>query len=448
MKFEQHKLIQRKQPILCVLLFLTYFAKAQDDSSFKERKFSYHFQTTVISQGTNRFKSPYVGDNSFLPTEPTRSSITATAFLAYKPARNTYIVFNPEIAGGRGLSATTGMAGFPNGEIYRIGDPKLQPFIARLYIEKRFPLSNIKAKVWDEANQIQEKANEAYFSVLVGKFSITDFFDDLPTSNDPRTQYLNWALMGSGAWDYPANTRGYTMGAVFQYIQKTWALKAAITTVPTEANGPTLQFKPGKAMGTVIEYSHETIFNNLKGGKTSLHAGIFYNNARMGNYNQSIKNAGSTIPDITDSRKYGRVKAGIYAGLNTDYSHIHHFLNASWSDGKNETWAFTEIDRSITAGIQFDGYYWKRNNDKFAIAFIANGLSEPHRKYLAAGGIGFMVGDGKLNYAPEQIFEAYYFFQVYKGISLTPDYQFAINPAYNKDRGPANIYAIRLHIEL
>lgn len=437
----------RKESLFCLFMVGCLYCLGQTDSSFKERKFSYHFQATTISQGTNKFTSPYAGGNSFLPTEPTRTSITSTAFLAYKPFRNTYIVFNPEVAGGRGLSSTTGIAGFPNGEIYRVGNPNLQLFIARLYIEKRFPLNHVKENVWDEPNQIQEKTNNAYFSVLLGKFSLTDFFDDLPMSNDPRTQYLNWSLMGSGAWDYTANTRGYTMGAVFQYVKKNCALKAAITTVPTEANGPTLQLKPGKAMGTVIEYSHESIFSRRNKIKTSIHAGIFYNNARMGNYNQSIKNAGITTPDITDSRKYGRVKAGIYAGLNTDYKHIHHFLSASWSDGKNESWAFTEIDRSITTGLQIDGDYWKRKNDKLAIALIANGLSAPHRNYLAAGGLGFIIGDGKLNYGFEEIFEAYYFFQLFKGISLTPDYQFVINPGYNKDRGPVNIFALRLHIE-
>jgi high affinity Mn2+ porin len=414
--------------------------------SIKQKKWSIHFQATAVPQENNSFKSPYLGDNSFLSDEPVRTSFTSTLFINYKAAKHTYIVFNPEAAGGKGLSKTLGIAGFPNGEIYRVGNPALQPFIARLYVEQRFPLSNVLENVEDDDNQIQEKTNRDYLSLIIGKFSIPDFFDDLPYNNDPRTQYLNWALFGSGAWDYPANTRGYTMGAVIQYNKKDWSLKAALTTVPTEANGPNLELKFGKAMGAVVEWSKRNFIRNKPGYASQIHAGIYMNHASMGNYNQSIKNAGTGIPDVTDSRLYGRVKWGIYSGFNSDFGNLHHFINASWSDGKNESWAFTEIDRSITTGLQFDGIRWKRKNDRFAIAYVANFLSKSHRNYLAKGGYGFIIGDGKLNYGSEQIIEAYYSINLLKHLFITPDYQFVINPGYNRDRGPVNLFALRMHL--
>lgn len=414
--------------------------------SIKQKKWSIHFQGTSVSQVNSRFNSPYQGDNSFLPNEPIRTSFTSTLYLGYKASKHTYIVFNPEVAGGKGLSKTLGIAGFTNGETYRVGNPALQPFIARLYIEQRYPLSTVLENVEDDVNQIQKNTNRDYVSIIIGKFSIPDFFDDLPYNNDPRTQYLNWALFGSGAWDYPANTRGYTIGAVIQYNKKDWSLKAALTTVPTEANGPDLQFKFGKAMGSVVEWSKRNFIRNKPSHTSQIHVGIYLNNAQMGNYNQSIKNAGSGVPDITDSRLYGRVKWGIYSGFNSDFGTLHHYINASWSDGKNESWAFTEIDRSVTTGFQFDGIRWKRKNDRLAIAYVANFLSKPHQNYLANGGYGFIIGDGKLNYGSEQIIEAYYSINLFKHFYITPDYQFVMNPGYNKDRGPVHIFALRMHV--
>ena len=187
---------------LTLLVFLGIDAKAQKDSSHNSaKKYSLHWQTTFIPQYHFDFSSPYSGDNSLLPAEPARASISATAFLAYKPFKNTYLVFNPEAAGGKGLSKTLGIAGFPNGEVYRVGDPKPKPFIARLYIEQRFALSKRKEFVEEDLNQIGETTHKDYLSVIVGKFSLTDFFDDSQISHDPRSQFMNWSLMGNGAWD-------------------------------------------------------------------------------------------------------------------------------------------------------------------------------------------------------------------------------------------------------
>jgi high affinity Mn2+ porin len=435
---------------LLVLFFALELLHAQNDTSSKSnKKLSIHWQATVIPQYHFNFKASYSGDNSLQTSEPTRTSFSTTLFLKYKALKNSYIVFNPEMAGGKGLSKTLGIAGFPNGEVYRVGDPAPKPFIGRLYFEHRFPLSSEKEKVEDGINQISEITNKDYISVIAGKFSLTDFFDDSQISHDPRTQFFNWALMGNGGWDYPANTRGYTMGTVVQALYHNWATRAAITTVPIEANGPELQFKWGKAMGFVLELEKSHLFQKNERQYSTIHLGYFINYANMGSYQQSIANASlfGTAPNIQSTRQYGRTKWGFYGNIDNEFGSFHLFLKASINDGKNESWAFTEIDKSVTTGLQFDGDLWKRKMDRFAIAYINNHLSSIHRQYLEKGGYGFLIGDGKLNYGAEQIIEAYYSMHLTNQIFLSPDYQFVINPAYNKDRGPVHIIGLRLHTD-
>jgi len=436
--------------ILFISLLLLYTTTiVSQDSLAKERIYSIHAQATLIPQYHFNFHAAYTGSNSLLPSEPVATSITSTIFFAYKPYKNTYLIFNPEASGGKALSKTLGVAGFPNGETYRVGDPAVHPFIARLYIEQQFPLSDRKENVDDDLNQIKERRHKDYISILAGKFSTSDFFDESEISNDPRTQFLNWSLMGSGAWDYPANTRGYTMGTVLQFFYHDYQIRAALTTVPTEANGPDLQFRWNKAMGSMIEFSKRNLFYRNENIHVDATIGFFLNKANMGNYNLAIQQAlPNLIPDITTTRDYGRDKKGWYISLDNHFNEIHYYINYSRNDGQNETWAFTEIDRSFVTGFRFDGDLWKRKTDQLGIAFVANGLSDPHKNYLTAGGIGFIIGDGKLNYGLEKITEVYYSWNVSKKLFISPDYQFIVNPAYNKDRGPVHVLALRLHYEL
>lgn len=443
--------MRKLYPIIIALLFIQQLSFAQEDSlKIQNKKWSIHWQATIIPQYHFNFKAAYSGDNSLETSEPTRTSFSTTLYLKYKASKNTYLVFNPEAAGGKGLSKTLGIAGFSNGEVYRVGDPAPKPFIGRLYFEQRFPLSNTLEKVEDDINQIAETTHKDYLSVIAGKFSLTDFFDDSQISHDPRTQFFNWALMGNGAWDYPANTRGYTMGAVIQAVYKDWAARMALTTVPTEANGPNLQFKWGKAMGFVLELEKTHLFQKSVKQFSTIHLGYFINYANMGNYQESndiIYFMPGTPPDITVTRKYGRTKWGFYGSADNHFGSFHFFVKASINDGKNESWAFTEIDKSFTTGMQFDGDLWKRKKDRFAIAYINNNLSATHRQYLKQGGYGFLIGDGKLNYGAEQIIEAYYSAHLVKQVFISPDYQFVWHPAYNQDRGPVHIIGLRLHAD-
>ncbi|WP_026260107.1 carbohydrate porin [Segetibacter koreensis] len=412
-----------------------------------DKKLSIHWQATLIPQYHFKFTSPYQGANSLIPDEAVKTSLTTTFFINYHPFKYTYIVFNPEAAGGKGLSKTLGIAGFPNGEIYRVGNPSPQPYIARLYIEQRFPLPGNKKVITTDKDSAKKTLLFNYVSVLAGKFSITDFFDGSDVSHDPRLQFLNWSLMASGAWDYPANVRGYTMGVVAQAFYNDWKIRSAVTGVPMEANGKELQFKGGDAVGTAIELEKDNVIKKGENLFTNVRLGVFYNRARMGNYETALKKSLNS-PDVIATRIYGRSKKGIYGIIDNHFGNILHFVRASYNDGNNETWAFTEIDRSVATGFSFKGNIWKRENDMFGIATVVNGLSGEHRNYLAAGGYGFLIGDGKLNYGTENIVESYYSFNAFKSLYISPDYQFVIHPGYNKDRGPVHIVAIRFHYQL
>lgn len=433
-----------KFALLLISIFLFQIAQGQDST---DKKLTVHWQATVIPQYHFKFSSPYQGDNSLVPKEGVKTSLTTTVFVNYHPFKNAYIVFNPEAAGGSGLSKTLGIAGFPNGETYRVGNPAPEPYIGRLYAEYRFPFNEQKQLRAASPDSIKSPVQEKYLSVLFGKFSMTDFFDGSAISHDPRLQFLNWSLMASGAWDYPANVRGYTMGAVAQAFLGDWKIRAAVTGVPIEANGKELQFKGEDAMGTAVEIEKDNFVQNSETSFTDVHVGVYYNKARMGNYETAIKSS-QVNPDIIDSRSYGRDKKGVYAIVDNHFANIENFIRASYNDGKNETWAFTEIDRSVATGFSIKGNIWKRANDMFGIAAVVNGLAKDHRTYLSRGGYGFLIGDGKLNYSTEDIIEAFYSFNAFKGFFVSPDYQFVCHPGYNKDRGPVNIVALRLHYQL
>ncbi|MDP4206561.1 MAG: carbohydrate porin, partial [Bacteroidota bacterium] len=342
-----------------------------------------------------------------------------------------------------------GVAGFPNGEVYRISDANPHVYIGRAYLKQIIPLSKEYEKAEDKANQLSGPTPTSYISIAAGKYSIMDFFDNNTYSHDPRTQFYNWALMGNGAWDYPANTRGYTYGLTFELVKPEWAVRFATVMVPKTANGYIMDSKISRSHSETLEFEKRY---NLNGQKGTLRMISFLNNARMGSYKEALQwgISHNQAPQVDSTHVLGNTKFGL--GLNIEqqinkYTGI--FFRAGWNDGKNQTWAFTEIDRTISAGIALNGGLWKRNDDTFGFALIANGLSKDHKNYLKAGGYGFIIGDGTLNYRPEMISEIYYSFRLSNyPMWLSPDYQLILNPAYNNDRGPVHALGIRMHIEL
>lgn len=427
--------------LMCAAFLLVLPAYAQD--TIRKENWNFHFQQTVVAQNHLPFHAPYAGANSMDSKESYATSVTSTVFYAHRLWKGASFFFNPEFAGGAGLSRATGLAGFPNGETFRVGNPKPQLYVARLYLQQYFDLGKGKIAQDNDFNQLAGTVPAKFFYVAAGRFSLADFFDNNSYNHDPRTQFLNWSLMSNGAWDYPANTRGYTYGFVAAYGNQSWELRFSSAVMPKEANGSVMDFNLSRSHSETAELSRYYHIGKRKG---ALRALVFYTHAHMGNYKLAAQD---TAPDITATRAYGRTKGGFGLNMEQELSNsIGMFARLSWNDGINETWAFTEIDRSASIGSVFNGRMWKRQNDELGLAFVANGISKDHQAYLAAGGHGFMVGDGRLNYAPELIAELYYSIGL-KGthLWLTPDYQFAMNPAYNKDRGPIHIFALRAHVE-
>lgn len=435
-------------------LFKIPFVPAQNiTDSVKENKWTNHFQLTVISQSHLAFKALYSGRNSLSDSaEWGATSITSTLFLGRKLWKGGAFYFNPEISGGNGLSNAHGVAGALNGETYRVGNPTPGIFIARGYLQQQIPLGNTSyGNVDDDVNQVKDKIPSNRITISAGKFAISDFYDDNKYSHDPRTQFLNWSLMSNGAWDYPANTRGYTFGIVTELIKPKWAVRLSSVAVSKIANAPEMEYNIKNAHSETVEIER-TISLNKRPGK--LRFIVSNTHSRSPSYAEGMKAIATddtyllnVISGNAERNVYGGKKFGL--GFSADQeltNEIGFFIRVGWNDGKDVTWAFTEIDQTLSAGITMKGIKWKRAGDVFGIASVINGISNAHRNFLAAGGYGFIIGDGKLNYGHEAIIETYYNAFLSKFFWLTLDYQFVNNPGYNKDRGPANVFAVRGHV--
>jgi high affinity Mn2+ porin len=405
--------------------------------------YSVHEQGTVVTQIHDQFHSPYIGPRSLLPREPAATSETATLYLDAKLWRGADIVFDPEIAGGRGFSGTAGIAGFPNGEITRVAVPEPTPYIARLLLRQTWELGGEQEKVEDAPNQIAGVRDVNRFTMVLGKFAAIDMFDTNRYSNDPRTQFLPWALMYNGAWDYPANVRGYDFGVAMELNTMFYALRYGIFGEPAVANGAAIDPHFLKANGQILELEERYWLADCPG---KIHQWVYLNRAHMGDYRESVE-AMPVDPDVTLTRSY-RYKYGFGGNWEQELTpELGVFAKIGWNDGHTETWAFTAIDRTFALGMLLKGKRWKRPNDEVGLAGVVNGLARDHRDYLRAGGLDFIIGDGKLNYAPEQILGMYYNWQLVKGINVTADFQAVNHPAYNADRGPVVIGSLRFHFE-
>jgi len=405
-----------------------------------------HAQTTFLPHGYPAFRSPYAGANSLPGSGQLQQTWTTTAFLGVRLWDGGEFYFNPELAQGFGINGALGLAGFPNGEAQKAGAafPKIRP--QRYYLKQTWGLGGEQEEVADGPNQLAGKRDVDRVTLVVGRFAIGDFFDGNAYAHDPRADFMNWAMWESAAYDFPADLPGYTRGAMVELNRKDWAVRAAFVEVPSQPNSDILTFRTG---GAVVEFEERhTIFDQP--GKLRL--GAFGNQGVTGNYRQALALAAldptQDINDVMASIRHVNPKYGFYANLEQQVAKdIGVFARASWNDGQNEILSFTDIDRSLAGGVSIKGSYWGRPNDTVGVGGAINGLSAAHRDYHAAGGIGLLIGDGRLNYRPEQILEAYYAYQVTKNFTVTADYQFMAYPAYNADRGPVSIFSCRLHGE-
>jgi high affinity Mn2+ porin len=424
-------------------------AIAQDakDTTTKAPRFNFHFQATYIYQYKPAFHAPYSGTNSLQPGEDKENSITSTLFFGVRLWKGAEIYINPEVAGGSGLSGAYGLGASTNGETFRVGDPAPTLYLARGYFAQTFQLGpKGTTNIAEGANELGGNKPTNYLRLQIGKMSLGDIFDNNAYANSPRNQFMNWCLMNNGAWDYAANLRGYTYAAaaILQHGEMTY--KAALATMPTVANGADLNTNLNEEYSINAEVDNTFKINDRPGNARFL---AYYNNGDMGSYTKALEMTGT--PNVILTRQYDRTKTGFGVSADQQISDMAGvFLRGGWNDGNNETWAFTEVDRELSAGLSLTGDKWQRKNDNIGIAVDVNGLSKPHREYLAAGGLGFQLGDGKLNYSNESVLEVYYSYRpdALKGLWLTADYQCVVNPGYNADRGPVNVFSFRVHTEL
>jgi high affinity Mn2+ porin len=296
-------------------------------------------------------------------------------------------------------------------------------------------------------NRLDAKTPDKYIALTVGKTAITDYFDTNKYSQEARTRFLTASLTTNGAWDYPSDAHGYTNAIVVEYVSPQNELRYAASLLPTSANGDELSCQLHKSLSHTVEYTRHYTLGGQAGAIRLLG---YYTRATMGNYRMSLDERSSN-PIITSTQKKGRTKYGF--GINAEQAitpDLGCFLRAGWNDGKNETWCFTEADQTLSGGFVLQGNQWKRQHDNIGLGYVISGLSQNHSDYLAAGGKGMVLGDGKLNYAPEQVLEFYYSAELKKGfLYLTGTYQLLFNPGYNQDRnGSTRVFSIRLHARM
>ena len=405
-----------------------------------------HAQTTILPQGYPSFRSPYEGTNSLPGRGQIQTTWTTTAFLGVRLWDGGEFYFNPELAQGFGVNGTVGLDAFPNGEAQKAGAeyPRIRP--QRYYLKQTFGLGGEQEEVADGANQLSGKRDIDRITLIVGRFAVGDFFDGNAYAKDPRADFMNWAMWSSAAYDFPADLPGYTRGAVVELNRKDWAVRAGYFQVPNAPNTDVLVFKTG---GSVVEFEERhTIFDQP--GKLRL--GAFANSGNTGNYREALAIVAADptldINAVMTGIQHTNLKYGFYANLEQQIAKdVGLFARASWNDGQNQILSFTDIDRSLSGGLSIKGSYWGRPNDTIGIGGAINALSAANRDFLAAGGLGLLIGDGQLNYRPERVLETYYAYSLNKNVTLTADYQLITNPAYNADRGPVSIFSGRLHGE-
>ncbi|MDD5405157.1 MAG: carbohydrate porin [Sulfuricella sp.] len=428
-------------------LFLAALPLLALADEFTDEDWNAKFQTTLVWQKKPAFSAAYSGPNSLSPDAEEAYTFTATAHLGFRPWRGGEMYFDPEVTQGVPFSSLTGLGGFNNGEATRASGPKLKIYRQRLFLRQTWNLGGGSEKLASDFNQLASIVDKNRFVLTVGNFSVLDVFDKNAYAQDPRTQFLNWSNMTYAAYDYAADARGFGWGFAGEWYQGDWAVRFGRMTPPRDPNmlAPDLRFFKHYGDQAEIEHAHE-----LGGQPGKLRLLVFRNRAILARYRDAIDygRTHNEVPDIFKVRNGEQIKYGLGVDLEQALGHdAGLFLRAMTADGRSETLAFTEADQSLAGGVSIQGSSWGRAQDTLGLALMRNGLSHDRRDYLAAGGISFFIGDGKLNYRPETIFESYYNWQVVKNAWLSADYQRIANPAYNADRGPVNIYGMRLHLE-
>jgi high affinity Mn2+ porin len=423
------------------------FTRGESPLAAEFPNWNLHGQTTFVEQGYFHFRSPYEGANSLSGANQAKNTVSATAFLGLRLWEGGALYYAPEAAQGFGLSGTFGLGGFSNGEAQKAGFPTPHYNTSRLFLRQTFGLGGEQETIEDGPLQLAGKVDISRITVTVGRFFAPDFINNNAYADEPRTTFLNWAIWNAGAFDFPADQLGYSWGAFIELNQKAWAVRAGYALMPKESNLNNFDMQLfGRGAYLVETENRYTLFSQP--GKLRLIGWI--NLAFAGSYAGALDlvalNPGLDATDALDQTRQGRIKYGFVVNLEQAISEqFGVFSRLSWNDGKNEIMSFTDIDVSASLGGVWKGIAWGRPLDRIGVAGAVNALSPDHRAFIAAGGLGILIGDGQLNYREEKILEAYYSLGLGKWTTLTFDYQFIADPAYNADRGPVSIYTARLH---
>lgn len=415
-------------------------------------------QANIIFQAHAPFHSPYEDVNSLNSRGEYKTSLLGTLFLGAQvrrdPQTSTDAILDIESSGGRGISQALGLAGFTNLDVVRNPNLGSKPYIARVQLHQTIGLS----KTLIEGNRtpfaLATEVPQRRLEFHVGKMSLPDYFDINNVGTDSHLQFLNWTVDNAGSYDYAADTRGYTYAAVLEYDDKNWSARYGLAVMPKVANGIDLDWNLRRASGQNMEFElRHSLLGRWVGPdrKGVVRVLSFVNHAHMGTYREAINGYLSGVderPDIIKYEKFSAVKYGFGLNLEQEVTRdLRVFSRVGWNEGQHESFAYTEVDQTVEVGGDYSGRGWARPEDKLGLAFVSNAIKKDHQTYLKLGGLGFLLGDGRLNYAREDILEGYYNLHVWRGVYYALDAQFIEHPGYNADRGPVLVSAIRMHVD-
>lgn len=411
----------------------------------QQEDFALHAQFTYVDQATSGFRDPYHGRNSLSPNTGAETT-DLTLYAGRRLWQGAELWVNAEIDQGFGLDDTLGAAGFPSGEAYKVGKNAPYLRLPRLFIRQTLSLKGNEEDLAASANVLAGTQGDNRIVISTGKLSVADIFDTNQYAHDARNDFLNWTAIDAGTFDYAADAWGYTVGSAAEWYQGTWTMRGGFFDLSDVPNSPRLE--PGFHEFQVVaeaEHRHE-----LFGRAGRLLLTGFDSRGRMADLNQAVRNAQTTdtLPVLAPLRTF-RSRVGLDVDLEQQINNqLGLFARIGKAGGNVETYEFTDVDRSVSAGVSMQGKPWRRADDTLGFAVIQNSASGARERFLNAGGLGILIGDGQLAHpAPEQIIESFYSLGVLHYLHVALDYQLISHPGYNRDRGPVSVLALRVHAQ-
>ena len=428
---------------------------SQEQGNMQSQTWNWHVQSTIVGQGYPSYDAKYSGANSLPTAGQARETVSLDFFGGYRLWRGAEFHADLLTWQGFGLHGTLGIDDFTNGEAYKIGVRYPHTDIARFFIRQTIGFGREKEAVPSDQLALAGEQPVTRFTFTVGRYSVKDIFDSNAYANDPRKQFMNWALVGDATWDYPADSLGYTTGASVELEKPKWALRYGFFQLANQQNGFTAEDQflmwPGESSAGDDRFFHDwgMVAEGERRYSIGGHPGVvrplaYLNQGEFGSYKAAL-----SVPGADISKTFAH-RHSFGFGLNAEQEitkNVGMFSRLGWNDGHNEPWMYTDINHSGSLGVSVKGDAWGRSGDTVGLATVMSGISKVNQQYLMAGGTGILDGDGNLNYGMERAMETYYDHTFPKQIHWTLDYQFVANPAFNRDHGPVSVFGTRIHWE-